>query len=174
MRSNFSVKRMAAGAAYLQIRLLGPRRHRSPRHEAKIMKVLFIAILAIVTTAAVASQEGILPLSSFHLESCGIGSSGKVVVDGRQNEKAEILSLKVTAFGKDYVIPKEKLSGLAELHGNGIRISYEAGYPEVGGRTVYIQLQMGFTSHTRMQALITVSEDGKVEVGKIEKTQQKD
>lgn len=136
-------------------------------------RVLFILLLA-VASAAYASQEGILALSSFRLESAGIGSSGKVVVEGKQNEKSQIVSLKVSAFGKDYVVPKEKLAGLSELLANGIRISYEAGYAELGGRTIYVQLQMGFTSHTRMQVLVTVTEDGKIEVGKIEKAQPSD
>ena len=103
-------------------------------------------------------------MSSFHLESAGIGSSGKIVVAGEQNEKQQIVSLTIKAFGKDYIIPKEKLSGLAELPANGIRLSYEAGYPQLGGRTIYIQFQMGFTSKTTKMALVTLSEDGKIEV----------
>ena len=141
----------------------------------KIMnRVLLITLLLAVASVSYASKEGVLVLSNFHLESTGIGSSGKVIVEGKQNEKSQIMSLKISAFGKDYIVPKEKLDGLAELQANGIRISYEAGYTELGGRTIYVQLQMGFTSHTRMQTLITVTEDGKIEVGKIEKVQQSD
>jgi len=131
-------------------------------------RVLLITFLLAAASASYASQEGILALSSFRIESAGIGSSGKVVVEGKQNEKSQIVSLKVSAFGKEYVVSKEKLAGLAELLANGIRISYEAGYAELGGRTIYIQLQMGFTSSTRKQVLITVIEDGKVDMGKIE------
>jgi hypothetical protein len=137
-------------------------------------RLLHVIFLLAFASTAVASSEGILPLSSFRLESSGIGSSGKVIVEGKQTERAEILSLKLSAFGKYYVVPKEKLTGLAELHANGIRISYEAGYAQLGGRTIYIHLQMGYTSHTRMQAVVTVKEDGKIEVGKIHKAQQSD
>ena len=64
--------------------------------------------------------------------------------------------MKVYAFGQEYVVPEDKLSDLSELVPNGIRISYESGYSQVGGRTIYIQLQMGFTSHTRMQSTVGV------------------
>jgi hypothetical protein len=124
-------------------------------------------VLLAVAFGAPASQEGILALSSFRLESAGIGSSGKVIVEGKQNEKNKIVSLKISAFGKDYVVPEDKLAALSGLPSNGVRISYEAGYADLGGRTIYIQLQMGFTSGTREQALVTLTEDGKVEVSRM-------
>ena len=133
------------------------------------MKKLIIAILFLAVTCIVrASQEGILAFSSFRLESDGIGSSGKVVVEGKQNEKRQIVTMRISAFGKEYVVPKEKLAQLVELPANGIRISYEAGYKELGGRMIYIQLQMGFTSSTKKQALITLTENGKIEVSEIQ------
>jgi hypothetical protein len=134
-------------------------------------RILPAVLLVACASAAHASQEGVLVLSSFRLESAGIGASGKIVVEGKQDEKGQVVSLKVNAFGKEYVVPKEKLAGLGELLANGIRISYEAGYAELGGRTVYIQLQTGFTSGTREQALVTVKENGKIEVGKVEKAE---
>ena len=127
--------------------------------------VLTIAVL-VVAHVACASQEGPLPISRFRLESDGIGQSGAIVVEGKQNDKAQIVELKVRAFGKEYVISPEKLRVLAGLGANGIRISYETGYEELGGRTVYIQLQLGFTSHTAETALITITETGKIEVSR--------
>src|SRR5205823_1259570 len=133
------------------------------------MKRFAITILLLAITCSVhASQEGILAFSSFRLESDGIGSSGRIVVEGKQNEKAQIIAMKIGAFGRDYVVPKEKLAQLVELPANGIRISYEVGYKELGGRTVYIQLQMGFAHSTRKQALITLTENGKIEVSEIQ------
>lgn len=127
-----------------------------------------ITFLVACAVGARASQEGILPLSSFRLESLGIGESGRVVVTGAQNEKREIVALRVVAFGKEFSVPPEKLAGLAELRANGIRISYEGGYPGLGGERIYVQLQMGFTSSTHRQALITVTEEGKIDVGPVE------
>jgi hypothetical protein len=126
-----------------------------------VVVVLFAAALH-----ASASKEGILALSSFRLESAGIGSSGKVVVEGNQDEKNKIVGLKISAFGKDYVVPEDKLTALSGLRSNGVRISYEAGQAELGGRTIYIQFQMGFTTGAREQALVTLTEDGKVEVSR--------
>jgi len=85
-----------------------------------------------------------------------------------QDAKAQITALTIRAFGRDYVVPKEKLAKLAELPSNGIRISYEHGYTVLGGRTIYVQLQMGFTSVTKKEALITLTEDGKIEVSEIQ------
>jgi len=130
-------------------------------------RLIAISLLVFASTAN-ASKEGILTLSSFRLESEGIGSSGKIVVEEKQNEKRQIVSLKISAFGRDYVVPQEKLSRLGDLQANGVRISYETGYRELGGRTIYIQLQMGFTSFTKKQALITLTEDGKIEVSEIQ------
>ena len=131
--------------------------------------LIIITLLIAFACSAIASKEGILAFSSFRLASAGIGSSGEVVVEGRQDAQAQITALTVSAFGKNYVVPKEQLTKLAELRSNGIRISYVQGYPELGGRTIYIQLQMGFTSSSRMEALISLSENGEIKVGNIQK-----
>jgi len=34
--------------------------------------------------------------------------------------------------------------------------------------TIYVQFQVGFTSQTKKKALVTLTEDGKIEVSKIE------
>jgi hypothetical protein len=130
------------------------------------MRPFFAVAVLVVAHVVCASQEGPLPISRFRLESDGIGQSGAIVIEGKQNDKAQIVELKVRAFGKEYAVPPEKLKVLAGLGANGIRISYESGYEELGGRTVYIQLQLGFTSHTAESALITITESGKIEVSR--------
>lgn len=141
----------------------------APHRMGTSMKAasIIVSMLALVCSVS-ASREGILPLSGFRLESAGIGSSGKVIIEGKQNEKTEILSLKINAFGKEYVVPENTLAQLTGLRPNGVRISYEPGYTELGGRTIYIHFQVGFTSGTRGQALVTLTEDGKVEVSRLE------
>ena len=133
------------------------------------MKLIIALLSFAVTVVGHASQEGILAFSSFRLESAGIGSSGKVVVEGKQDDEHRIVSLKVEAFGKIFEVPKKKLAGLSELPSNGIRISYEHGYAQFGGRTIYIELQMGFTSGVRKQARVTIAESGAIEVTAIER-----
>ena len=133
------------------------------------MARLIVTLAALLTLAvsASASKEGILPFSSFRLESAGIGSSGKIVVEGQQDSHDQLLSLTIAAFGKSYTVPKEKLAEIRDLPSNGIRISYEHGYAELGGRTIYIQLQMGFTDFTKKVALITLKENGKFEISPV-------
>jgi hypothetical protein len=129
------------------------------------MKSLIAVIaLASFVSSAQASKEGILPLSNFRIESDGIGNSGKVIVEGKQGKDDRLLSLKVTAFGKEYVIPKNQLAELKGVAANGVLLSYEGGYRQTGGRTIYVQLQMGFTSSTRTRALITLTEDGTIQI----------
>lgn len=132
------------------------------------MKLTVALLFFVFAGVAHASKEGILALSSFRLESAGIGSSGKVVVEGQQDDESRIVSLKVEAFGNIFYVPKEKLAGLSELPSNGVRISYEHGYARLGGRTIYIELQMGFTSGVRKQARVTITENGGIEVSAIE------
>jgi hypothetical protein len=131
------------------------------------MKTLTILIFLVLTGVSFGSQEGILGFSSFRLESNGIGSSGIVVIEGKQDQNLNIKELKITAFGNTFEVPKEELDSLSGLSANGIRITYEHGYSVLGGRTIYIQLQMGFTVATMREALITLNESGTIEVGRI-------
>jgi hypothetical protein len=126
--------------------------------------LIAVVVLASFVSSAQASKEGILPFSNFRIESDGIGKSGKVIVEGKQGKDDRLISLKVTAFGKQYVIPKDRLAELKGLAANGVRLSYDHGYVETGGRTIYVQFQMGFTSSTRERALITLTEDGTIRI----------
>jgi hypothetical protein len=129
-----------------------------------VNKLVLAVAVFVVADFAHASQEGALSLSKFRLESEGIGESGKIAVEGRVNDKQQLVELKVHAFAKDYVVPPKKLELLADLEPNGIRISYERGYEELGGRTVYVQMQLGFTCYTIQTALVTITEKGDIDV----------
>ena len=52
---------------------------------------------------------------------------------------------------------------LAALRANGIRLSYEPGYTEVGGRTLYLQFQVGIRSDCDHHD----HGDGKIELGEV-------
>ena len=128
-------------------------------------KTIFtLFILALFVGKAFASQEGVLSFSSFLFKSEGIGESGHVVVSGEKNNKNEIVSLDIEAFGKKYKIPEEKLKDIPKLPFNGIRLSYDGGYKELGGKTIYISFQVGFTSGVTEKVLITITENGKIEI----------
>lgn len=104
-----------------------------------------------------ANQEAYVPLSRFHLESDGIGSSGKIIVEGREDIKGAVSDLTITAFGKEHVLPKDLLGRLQGLRANGIRITYDSG---IFGGSMHVLFQMGSVSHTTRQMLVTVRPGG--------------
>lgn len=126
--------------------------------------ILLIVLMLLLTSNVFASQEGVLSLSSFSIESKGIGSSGPVSISGTKNDKNEFTLLTIKIFGKEYKISDEDLKKIPAKPYNGIQLSYEHGYKELGGRTIYIILQFGFTSGNRDRTLITVTESGTVKV----------
>jgi hypothetical protein len=130
------------------------------------MKILIlIAVIIILLTSCVfASQEGVLPLDTFTIKSEGIGESGPVVISGTMNNKNLFTGLTIKAFGKEFKISEENLKKIPEKPYNGIQLSYETGYKELGGKTVYIILQFGFTSGIKEKTLITVTEAGSVKI----------
>jgi hypothetical protein len=124
------------------------------------MKVL--ALLTLVTNAAFASQEGALWLTKFRLESESIEPRQLIVVEGVQEIDSGFRSLVITKAGKKYSVPEEKLKLLRGVRANGVRIS------EVSGYAVYIQFQLGWSSETYRTVLLTIRENGEIDVGKIE------
>jgi len=126
--------------------------------------ILVAAIMFLLTSSAFASQEGVLSLSSFTLQSEGIGESGPVSISGTTNDGNEFTALTVNVFGKEYKLSDEDLKKIPAKPYNGIQLSYEAGYKELGGKTLYIILQVGFTSGNRDRTLITITESGSIQV----------
>ena len=107
-----------------------------------------------------ASQEGTLSLSSFSLQSKGIGSSGPIAVEGKRDESGNLSQLVVNAFEKKISVAQDVLRKISKYNINGIQLSYESGYKELGGRTVYILFQKGFTSRIIEKTVLAVKENG--------------
>jgi len=126
--------------------------------------ILIIVIILFLTSDVFASQEGVLTLSEFTIQSKGIGESGPVIISGKQNDKNEFTELTIKAFGKVYKLSEEDLKKIPEKYYNGIQLSYEAGYKELGGKTLYIVLMSGFLSGIREKTLITITESDSVRV----------
>jgi len=127
-------------------------------------KILVLLCTLFFTMLATASQEGVLVLGSFHIESPGTGASGPVAISGTQGSRG-LRSLTVEAFGKKYELNAIQLKELSGILVNNVQISYEAGYKELGGRTIYIQFAQGFTSGVVTRKLVVVTASGTVEVG---------
>ena len=101
------------------------------------MKANFVILLAAILflELAHASQEGVLAFSDYQITSDGIGESGPVTVNGKKGEDGKYKNISVEAFGKVIEIPKVVLSQIPSEHQNGILLSYERGYKEMGGKT---------------------------------------
>ena len=123
--------------------------------------LLLVALLA--ASVAVASVEGMLSLGSFRIESAGIGDSGPIVVSGTQGHDG-IESLAIQAFGKQISLSTAQLQGLHSMVFNGLQLSYESGYKQFGGRTIYLTFSRGFTSHMVERQVVEISESGTVKV----------
>jgi hypothetical protein len=124
-----------------------------------------IALIAILfLQVANGSQEGVLPFSEYEIYSAGIGNSGPVTVIGKRDEKGKLITLSVQAFKKTLQVPQSILSKIPFKQQNGIQLSYESGYKKLGGKTIYLQLQAGFTSGVRDVFIIVVREDGTVNI----------
>ena len=133
-------------------------------------KLSFSLLLAFGLLAAsgeaAASKEGLLPLNAFALESPGIGQSGPVKVSGAQSDGG-ISVLRIEAFGKNFTLQPQQLRSLNGFNANGVQISYEGGYVDLGGRTIYVVFSRGFTSGRVMQRYVAVTETGAVSVGNV-------
>ena len=88
-----------------------------------------------------------------------MGASGPVLVKGRRDKAGNFETLVVKAFGKNIEIPKPLLARIPN-GANGIQLSYEAGYKQLGGRTIYILFLTGFTSVIKEKMILSVNEDG--------------
>ena len=124
------------------------------------MKYIAMLSLMLLPEVGFTSQEGVLAIASFQIESAGIGSSGPVSVQGRRNSKGEFESLSVTAFGKTFAVEKRLLEKIP-AGANGIQLTYEHGYPTLGGRTVYLTFLKGFASGTKDKVVLSINEQGK-------------
>lgn len=129
------------------------------------MRLAIAFILLTLSTAASASQESILTLDKLLVGSAGIGESGAVKVSGSQTPSG-VTALSIEAFGRSMQLTAAQLKALDGGQYNSIQLSYEDGYKELGGRTIYIKLSKAFTSGQVVSAFVVVTEDGKVKVTK--------
>lgn len=130
------------------------------------MKKLLFAffVLILIQPIVHASEEGVLKLSDFTIKSNGIGNSGPVVITGSKNDQNEFTDLKINAFANEYKISDRDLAKIPPVSYNGIQLSYEEGYKELGGRTIYIIFQRGFTSGINKKVLLSLAENGSVTI----------
>ncbi len=131
------------------------------RKEALLLRNIICLFFILTATNVCASEEGVLTFSDFVLKSEGIGSSGPVEVIGKRVSGTDgEIAIRIKAFSKEYDVPKDFLKELRYGMFNGVRLSYEHGYEQTGGKVVYIILEFGFISGVRDSVLIAMHEDG--------------
>jgi len=108
--------------------------------------------------------EVILPVRSFQFESPGDGYSGPVIVSGTQGANG-IESLTIEAFGKRMSLNSDQLQQLQGFRANGLQLSSEGGYPQLGGHTVYLVFLAGSASEVVDRKFVTVTEAGTIRIG---------
>jgi hypothetical protein len=109
------------------------------------------------------SREGTLIWSSFVIESAGIGSSDAVTITGSLSG-GSITSMTIKAFGREVVLERAHLDALKGSSMNGVLLTYEHGYDQAGGRTMYVKMLSGFLSGVRASKVLVVNERGDVRV----------
>jgi hypothetical protein len=127
----------------------------------RIVSCLFLS--ALFVNSALGSKERILEWRTFQIESLGTSESGAVTVTGSQSSKG-IDSIRVDAFGKSFTLKEEDLAKLRGVMANSVQLSFEAGYHELGGRTIYLLIATGFTSGTTKGKMISITERGDIRI----------
>ena len=127
-------------------------------------KGVLIIITLSLSLFANASQEGVLSFSDFAIKSQGIGNSGVVEISGTKNESGRFSSIIVNAFGKKHQFPENVLSQIPSTNQNGLQLSYESGYPSLGGKTLYIQFQKGFITGLQTVFIISLNEESRFKI----------
>jgi hypothetical protein len=72
--------------------------------------------------------------------------------------------LKGTVFGREFTLSTDQIKLLADLPFNGVQLSFESGYEQLGGRTLYILFTKGFISHRVTGKLVILNERGDVSI----------
>ncbi len=132
----------------------------------KIKTIVITAVILLIAQSALASKEGVLPLSEFKIQSQGIDDSGVVTVEGTKDPVGDYQKIVVRAFGKTIEISKELLGKIPSKNQNGIQLSYEQGWGAKGGRTIYIMFLFEFTSGVRENFIVAVKEKGEQSIVK--------
>ena len=133
------------------------------------MKLPEIAVLMFLLMCAPAvanaSQEHVLQLTKFRLESVSQTDPGTIVVHGSQDQNGKFQEVKVELLGKVHSVPAEILQQIP-AHSNGVIISSEAGFEPWGARTVYITFLVTWANAREIykRFVIAVRKDGKSEI----------
>ncbi len=101
--------------------------------------ILALLALGIILPGARASEEEFVTWRSVRIESPPHPQTGTVVVDAALGD-AGPTRFEIKAFGRAHTLTPADLAKLRGFPLDGLRITYEASYPQLGGTTVYVKL----------------------------------
>lgn len=127
------------------------------------MRRVLVAILcSVIAGVAFASQEHAARIAEFSITWEGDEGAGPITARGARRPDGSLQRFTVSAFGRTIEMPAPVMAELSNIHFNGVLLSDEAGYPELGGRTAYLQFVVGFTSGVTSRVVVAVDEKGNV------------
>lgn len=127
------------------------------------MKCVLVAMVCVAIAGPVlASQEGALPVADFAITWEGGEGLGRITVRGSRNPDGSLQRVTVAAFDRTIELAAPILAELSKIRFNGVLVSGEPSYPELGGRTAYLQFVVGFTTGVASSVIVAVDESGNV------------
>jgi hypothetical protein len=135
--------------------------------RARLGRIALIAWITCLTWIPVfASQEGTLPWTAFTIQTSDQDNwTNGVTITGTQSTTG-VTSLKVTAFKRDFILTTAQIKQLRGFSANGLLVSFETGWKEFGGRTLYLTFQVGFGAGVQETLVIRLNEQGEVKIEK--------
>ena len=120
------------------------------RRALLILRLL--VALASFGSSAFASEEEFLPWQSLRLDCGDHPQTGKVTLSATA-AACGITAFEFTAFGKTHRVDAGALAKLRDFGLDGVRVMHEAGYPELGGHTVYFKLSRIYYSSSEKRTI---------------------
>lgn len=127
---------------------------------------LLPAVIFFGATRAVASEEDFVPWSEVTISNSAPQESERVILEAKRSD-AGFASFRIRAFGRVFVLTAGDLAKIRDIELSGLSITQEAGYKELGGRTVHVRLKQARYLDgvlTNERATISVSIDGRIVV----------
>ncbi len=129
------------------------------------MKYVLVAMVCLALAGPVsASQEGALPIAEIAITWEGGEGWGPIMASGSRNPDGSLQRFAVMAFDRTIELPAPILAELSRIRFNGVLLSAETGYPELGGRTAYLHFVVGFTSGVVDSVIVAVDEGGNARI----------
>jgi len=130
--------------------------------------IFLIAVIVLVScmafpTAAMADMEGRMPFAHIQYDSTGIDNSGPIKIDVFQ-DKDGVHDLKIFSFGALHTMTKDQLRVINGYMFNAVGASYSMGYPNIGGKTVYVLLYQVFSSGAQAVAMVVIRQHADAKV----------